>query len=262
MKKYEGALASSELPCVVPNNINADPAVTIAPSTESSQINCATGFIGSINYKCSNGVFSVTTNSCSATSYCNVPNNLNTIEDGARVSFTLSQTSLTCKSGYSGNVTYTCDANGVFASSGTCDEASCSLSGTITAEYYETQDITYDGETGEEYYNCLPTPQTFNLPSSDAETVLPSSTWKIKNIYIPGYYRFAIRYNCSLINNIYTLRVELKTGCYLYGNHYNLGECFIYSGKNRMCFNFKSYLADSNCQANLPPDCESRWILN
>ena len=132
MKKYEGALASQEfIACSVPSDINADPAVTIVQPTAGGQIGCKTGYNGAINYKCSGGSFSVTTNSCSA-SYCNVPNTLNTTADGSTATYTLSPLPLSCKSGYGGNVTYTCNGSGVFASSGSCSPNCTIPAGTNT----------------------------------------------------------------------------------------------------------------------------------
>ena len=120
MKKNEGALATQEfIACTVPSNINADPAVTTVQPTAGGQIACKTGYNGAINYKCSGGSFSVTTNSCSIMT-CTVPNDRNTTADGTQVSFTSSSLPLTCKSGYGGNITYTCDGSGVFGSSGSC----------------------------------------------------------------------------------------------------------------------------------------------
>jgi prepilin-type N-terminal cleavage/methylation domain-containing protein len=109
----------SAITCTVPSDINADPAVTTVQPTAGGQIACKTGYNGAINYKCSGGSFSVTTNSCSIMT-CTVPNDRNTTADGTQVSFTSSSLPLTCKSGYGGNITYTCDGSGVFGSSGSC----------------------------------------------------------------------------------------------------------------------------------------------
>ena len=132
MKKNEGALATQEfIACTVPSGINADPAVTIVQPTAGGQIGCKVGYNGAINYKCSGGSFSVTTNSCSVIK-CTVPNDRNTTADGTQVSFASSSLPLTCKSGYGGNVTYTCDASGTFASSGTCSPNCTIPAGTNT----------------------------------------------------------------------------------------------------------------------------------
>ncbi len=120
MKKYEGALTTQEfVPCSVPNNINGDTAITTVQPTANAQIGCKTGFTGAINYRCSSGEFTVISNTCAQIT-CTVPSNLNTTSDGSQVSFASSALPLTCKSGYTGTMTYTCDASGTFSSIGSC----------------------------------------------------------------------------------------------------------------------------------------------
>ena len=51
---------------------------------------------------------------------CSVPNTLNTTADGSTVTYTSSPVPLTCKSGFSGNVTYTCNGSGVISTTGGC----------------------------------------------------------------------------------------------------------------------------------------------
>lgn len=72
-----------------------------------------------------------------------------------------------------------------------------------------------------------------------------------------------IRYNCSLINGVYTLRVEVKNGCIYNSKPYNHGECFIDNdSKKRLCVNFSTYPANSNCETTLLNYCETNWSLN
>jgi len=120
MKKYEGALTTQEfVPCSVPNNINGDTAITTVQPTANAQIGCKTGFTGAINYRCNSEEFTVISNTCAQIT-CTVPSNLNTTSDGSQVSFASSALPLTCKSGYTGTMTYTCDASGTFSSIGSC----------------------------------------------------------------------------------------------------------------------------------------------
>jgi len=122
MKKYEGVLSNQEfIACPVPSNINADTTITTVQPTANAQIGCKTGFTGAINYRCNSGVFSVLSNTCSEIK-CTVLSNLNTTS--SLVSYTLSPMSLTCKSGYTGTINYTCDASGTFSLiSGACNIA-------------------------------------------------------------------------------------------------------------------------------------------
>ena len=60
MKNYEGALASSELPCTVPSSANTDLSITTVQSTSTPQdISCKTGYSGTPKYTCINGTFAI-----------------------------------------------------------------------------------------------------------------------------------------------------------------------------------------------------------
>jgi len=130
MKKNEGVLASQEfIACSVPSNINADSAVTTVQPTASAQIACATGFIGgSINYKCNSGVFTVLSGLCFKN--CTIPSTANTTADNNAVSPTSNPVSLTCKTGFSGGVNYTCSNNGTLSTTGTCNALTCTYTET------------------------------------------------------------------------------------------------------------------------------------
>ena len=243
MKKYEGVLTTSEfVSCSVPSNINADPAITTAQPTASGQIGCKEGYNGSINYRCNSGVFSVLSNTCSEIK-CTVPSNLNTTSDGSQVSFASSALPLTCKSGYTGTMTYTCNASGTFSSTGACG-SSCSFSGTVTAVRY--------------YGNCSTQNITFTVPASDVVTVPISSTWTEKYLSINKY---LVRYNCSIINGTSTLRIELKTGC---GTRFYHNQCdWSYWS---LCVNGNTFYMSSDCY-NYPSapaitSCSLNWQMN
>ena len=253
MKKNEGALATQEfIACSVPSNINADSAVTTVQPTASAQIACATGFNGSINYKCNSGVFTVLSNTCSIIK-CSVPNNLNTTADGTQVSYTSSPLPLTCKSGYNGGINYTCDSNG-FLTNGACSytPGSCSLSGTISAQYQVRENVNLN--------ICTTKSVNLVIAPADAETVIESSTWKIKNLSNYSNPYFTIRYNCSLINNAYTLRIEMRMGCYYPPTYY--GNCYSINGTYLKCLHLYGWPADSNCNLTGNVTCEYNWTLN
>ena len=60
IKKYDGALASSELPCSVPSSANTDLSITTVQSTSTPQsIGCKTGYSGTPKYTCINGTFAL-----------------------------------------------------------------------------------------------------------------------------------------------------------------------------------------------------------
>jgi hypothetical protein len=73
MKKYEGALASSELPCTVPSSENTDLSITtVQPTSIPQDILCKSGYSGTPKYTCINGVFNIASGSCTQITSCNV----------------------------------------------------------------------------------------------------------------------------------------------------------------------------------------------
>jgi hypothetical protein len=73
MKKYEGALASSELPCTVPSSANTVSTITtVQPTTIPQDILCKSGYSGMPKYTCINGVFNIASGSCTQITSCNV----------------------------------------------------------------------------------------------------------------------------------------------------------------------------------------------
>ena len=236
MKKNEGALATQEfIACTVPSNINADPAVTTVQPTAGGQIGCKTGYNGAINYKCSGGSFSVISNTCSVIK-CSVPNSLNTTADGTQVSFTSSPLPLTCKSGYSGNVTYTCNSSGVLETVNTCSLATCSLSvGTYTARRYSRY--------------CSYSNVSISIASPISNIAIGASGL-INNASDLS----TVKYLC---NSNGTLTFEFKSGCY---NLYN--GCHVYHGGccgDRQCSNGGTWTG--GCNGRYHSDCNGWWNI-
>ncbi len=259
MKKYEGALTTQEfVPCAVPSNINADTAITSVQPTSSAQIGCKEGFNGSINYKCNAGVFSALSNSC-AQIKCDVPSNLNSTQDGLLAPYTLSPLPLTCKSGYYGTLTYTCNASRTFSATGSCGKnctipstanttvdnssvASTSTSVALTCKTGYTGTVNYtcsnDGilsMTGtcnpltctytetqssgtSKCLNNLNETMTFNV--GDSGTMLcPYYSWNNAGSYANGFQDSArdMRYKC---NSDGTLLYDVRPRCYSDGGNY------------------------------------------
>ena len=134
MKKFEGALASSELPCSVPSSANTDLAITTVQSTSTPQdINCKTGYSGTHTYTCINGTFAIASGSCALN--CNVPLSANTDLSITTVQSTSTPLNISCKAGYTGTPKYTCIDGAFDITSGSCDYDGCVVSTCVQENY-------------------------------------------------------------------------------------------------------------------------------
>ena len=87
MKKFEGALASSELPCSVPSSANTDLSITtVQPTSIPQDILCKSGYSGTPKYTCINGTFNITSGSCNL-SGCSVSSCANETYTGYSANF-------------------------------------------------------------------------------------------------------------------------------------------------------------------------------
>jgi hypothetical protein len=222
MKKYEGALASSELPCTVPSSANTISTIITVQSTSTPQsISCKTGYSGTPKYTCINGTFDIASGSCNLN--CNVPLSANTDLSITTVQSTSTPQAINCKTGYSGTPKYTC-INGTFAldiAFGSCSPqiTSCNVSNCASE--------TFAGRNAVTDITCI------NLTTILGATTVSINATGIYQTNSTGFYRygmsgpqFGLRWKCNSDGN---MSIDIEKGC-MYSSMGN--NTFVYYTRN------------------------------
>jgi prepilin-type N-terminal cleavage/methylation domain-containing protein len=244
MKKYEGALAGSELPCSVPSSANTDLSITTVQSTSTPlTISCKAGYSGTPKYTCINGTFNIASGSCNLN--CNVPLSANTDLSITTVQSTSAPQSINCKSGYSGTPKYTC-INGTFA----FDIAFGSCSPQITSCNVPEQCV-YENFIG----NYAVTDICFDLRGLIGATTVAVNSEGSYETSSNGYYQnglngrqYGLRWKCKSDG---TISINIENGCMFSSSSTNRHIHYRRPTSNESYFTgFYDYETRSCCNGN------------
>ena len=103
-------------------NTTAD-GTQVSFTSSSLPLTCKSGYYGNLTYTCNeSGVFA---SAGLCIKNCTIPSTANTTVDNSSVAPTSTSVALTCKTGFSGGVDYTCSNDGILSTTGTCNAITC-----------------------------------------------------------------------------------------------------------------------------------------